>query len=333
MSLDTVRRGPTLERLGATGEGRRRAEHPVAGYLHPPRQGLGFSYGHHGEIIQGRIDVAGEPTDVLVTLPYTDIGSRAVFSLSDESHLTVVDGEGKRYGKTLEAARLTLNYLGLPDAGGQISIATTIPRGHGLGSSTADVLAVIRAVGDAVGVSIPPVVQARLAVEAEKASDALMWDEPVLFAQTKGIALRHFDRPLPRFRVVGTHIEASDGIDTLTFNRPAPSRQGRDEFGVIVAGFSRALHEQSPELLGMAATASTRLDYNHRPRENLKRVLSSFEAWGALGVQVAHSGTTVGLILRENENPEQQKAIEDDIALRLEDVCQNESWRLSVGQN
>ena len=62
-----------------------------------------------------------------------------------------------------------------------------IEEGLGFGSSTADVTASIRAVAASYGTTVSDAVVGRLAVRAERASDAVMFDRCVLFAHRRGL--------------------------------------------------------------------------------------------------------------------------------------------------
>ena len=108
--------------------------------------GLAIAIGHHGELIQGVFE--GEKARlhrVLVTLPALRLKSEARFETSEITNLTV---DPAHKAKAAAAARLTLDLLKTTD-GGTLSIKSSIPVGRGYGSSTADVVAAIRAVSSA----------------------------------------------------------------------------------------------------------------------------------------------------------------------------------------
>ena len=99
---------------------------------------MGWAPGHHGELLQGAFDDGcGRVRRALVTLPQPDRGSRAVFHPS-QSHWGVVGTP--ELVKVRRAAILALRQFAAhpaPAKGGQVEITSDVPRGIGMGSSTA----------------------------------------------------------------------------------------------------------------------------------------------------------------------------------------------------
>ena len=84
-----------------------------------------------------------------------------------------------------------------------MEIECSVATGVGLGSSTCDVVAAIRAVCGAYGVELDAGRVAGLAIEAEGAVDPIMFDgEMVLFAQRQGRVLESFGAWAPRYAVL-----------------------------------------------------------------------------------------------------------------------------------
>lgn len=148
-------------------------------------RGEGHAIGHHGELIQGVFeDEQGRLHRGLVTIPLDGLRSTAQLILNESAILSVVPREKT---KALRAAHLTLEQLGRAKAGGLLRIESNIPVGHGYGSSTADVVASIRAAAAALGTKLPPASISRLAVAAETASDATAFEtEALLLRSGKG---------------------------------------------------------------------------------------------------------------------------------------------------
>jgi uncharacterized protein involved in propanediol utilization len=289
-----VRDYPSLDLIGA-----RPARWPAGGEPGPGRTGIGTCEGHHGELLQGRFPDAGNRArQALVTLPCPLFGSTATFHAEPHGPLLASAANVK----AAAGARLALRHLGMDGWGGRLSVHSNIPRGRGMGSSTADVVATVRAVANAAGRSLPPEDLATIAVAAESASDSLMYDRPVLFAQRDGVALEVFGLPLPAFTVVGGDLrEGGSGVDTLSTPLPRYPVWELAAFQALRGAVRRALTLGNVELLARVSTASARINQRHRPLPGLDRVLETFGAWGALGVQVAHSGTVVGVLCRAGE--------------------------------
>lgn len=260
--------------------------------------GVGHAPAHHGELLQGVFpDRTGRPRRALVTLPQPELGSRAVFHPSHR-HWGVVGTP--ELAKVRRAAARTLSEFGARPAaakGGHIEISSDIPRGIGMGSSTADVTAAIRAVADYHGVALSAEHVARLAVSAECASDSIMVDgRVVLFAHRDGEVLESLGDRLPPMVVLGCDTEPGGRVDTVAL---PPAEYDDRELGVLrvlLAALRRAVAAGDVALLARVSTASARLNQRFLPKPVLEPLVELAAGCGALGVQVAHSGTVAGLL-------------------------------------
>ncbi|MFL6136536.1 MAG: hypothetical protein ACJ74O_01895 [Frankiaceae bacterium] len=277
--------------------------------------GTGFAPAHHGELLQGMFaDGTGRLRRALVTLPDPGRGSHAAFYPS-ENHWGVVGTP--ELIKVRRAAIVTLRELPAhpsPAKGGQVEITSNVPRGIGMGSSTADVTATIRAVADYHGVALSREEVGRLAVLAECASDSIMIDDRVvLFAHRDGVVLETFGHSLPAMVVVGCDTEPGTRVDTLAF---APADYDDREIGafqVLRAALRRAVATEDMPLLGRVATASARINQRFLPKPHLAPLLELCLRHGGCGIQVAHSGTVAGLIF-DARLPGVEAAVREAIA-------------------
>lgn len=260
------------------------------------RVGHGAVHGHHGEIVQGVFYSSdGKLEHGLVTLPCDLYHTRAWFRPLRSGPLTVEPGDRSR---ARTAARLTLDALGHIGWGGAIRIESNVPLRWGCGSSTTDVLATIRAVADAFEATLEPEWIARLSVASETASDSLMYApaRAVLFAQRRGSVLLDLGGPLPPVRVLGFNTEMDHGVETLSLQPCQYSSWEAEAFQPILGLLRRAVEGRDPVLLGRVATASTTIMQRHRPKRFMPQLLRLAKEVGALGVQVAHSGTVAGFL-------------------------------------
>jgi uncharacterized protein involved in propanediol utilization len=307
-----------------------RARSAPAPVLYPappssPGTGHGEVHAHHGEIVQGVFYSSdGTLEHGLVTLPCGLYRTRATFRPLRTGPLTVEPSDRTR---ARFAARLTLDALGRTGWGGSIRIRSNVPLQWGCGSSTTDVLATIRAVASATGVVLEPAWIARLAVASEIASDSLMYapDRVVLFAQRRGSVLLELGGALPPVRVLGVNTEGERGVETLALPPIAYSCWEIEAFQPILGLLQRAVEQQDPILLGRVATASATINQRHRPKRWMPELLGIATETGALGVQVAHSGTVAGLLFdpsgRADERIERART-----SLRKLGLC---SWEFS----
>lgn len=259
-------------------------------------RGEGHAIGHHGELIQGVFeDEQGLLHRGLVTIPLDGLRSTAELILDESENLCV---EPREKTKALRAAHLTLEQLGRPKAGGLLRVESDIPIGHGYGSSTADVVASIRAAASALGTKLTPASISRLAVAAETATDATAFEtEALLFAQREGEILEHFGGSLPPFILLGFKANGTGSVSTLEL---PPARYSLEEiqlFRVLRGAVARAVRLQDPRLLGRAATLSAHISQRHLSKPSFDYVIELADHHRALGIQVAHSGSLFGLLL------------------------------------
>jgi len=260
------------------------------------RVGTGRAIAHHGELLQGvfpRKD--GRLHRALLTLPFPRAESVVTFWPEDKAGIhTRPIGRNK----AAKAAMLAFQEFGFSQIGGCLTIESSIPIGCGYGSSTADVVAAIRAVASATGAQLHRSLICRLAVEAEIASDAIVFGEQaVLFAHREGRVLEYFSGDYPPLDIIGFASRDDAPVDTLAFT---PARYGSSEiesFRVLRALARRAIRNSDAGLLGQVASASARINQNHLPKKHFTAVLKLAEEVDACGVHVAHSGNLMGILI------------------------------------
>ncbi len=293
-----------------------------------PRAGVGSAIAHHGEILQGALgEIEGRPCYGLVSLRCNIFSSEATFS-PDDAGTVIVEPDWKV--KARRAVELTLAQFGETRRGGRLTIRSDIPPRWGLGSSTSDVTAAIRAIASAYGRSVPAEVIAELSVEAELASDSTMFDErAVLFACREGFVIEDFGGPLPPLEVLGFNTDATGaGVDTLNYPLGGYLAEEIEQLRSLVALLRRAVRAQDPRLVGEVATTSARINQRRLPKQHFDYLENLVERAGALGLQVAHSGTVVGLLF----DP-QARAVEASIERAqalLSDVGVGPTWRFQT---
>jgi uncharacterized protein involved in propanediol utilization len=261
--------------------------------------GTGVSIGHHGEIFQGvYVNGSGHLQRGLVSLMSDAFRAEAFFYPNTSG---VVSTEPAWKVKAACAAELTLDYCNAPLTGGHLIIKNNIPSAWGLGSSTSDVTAAIRAVGSAFGYVLSPSVVADLAVRAEIASDPVMFnDRAVLFAQREGVVLEDFSQHLPPLEILGFNTDPA-GYKTLGAPPARYSWWEIEAFRPLIGLLRKAVITQDPTLVGYVASASARINQHHLPKPHFEQLDVLTTQVGAVGLQVAHSGTVVGLLFDRAE--------------------------------
>ncbi len=259
----------------------------------------GSASAHHGEILQGVFhDEKGRLKRGLVTLPCPAWRSYATFfPSSSAAEITCTSG----MWKARRAAVLSMQVFATdtsPVTGGFMEINSEVPRGVGMGSSTADVTAAIRAIAGFHGVTPTAEEIGRIAVSAESASDPIMIDDRVvLFSHREGTVLETFGRRLPSMIVVGCEADPGAGVvDTLTLPAAVYSAAEIDIFRSLRTELRAAVATGDVARLAKVATSSALISQRFLPKSAFDFLLQLCERTGGHGIQVAHSGTVAGLI-------------------------------------
>ncbi|UHD46363.1 kinase [Aureimonas altamirensis] len=260
------------------------------------RVGTGQAIAHHGELLQGVFpDSSGRLHRALATLPLADRVARVTF-WPDDMQTIATRPLGR--SKAALAARLALDLFGYPGITGSVTIESTVPLSCGFGSSTADVVATIRAVADAARAQISRPTLCRLAVAAEIATDAIVFEtQAVLFAHREGTVLEYLAGDVPPIIVVGFACPDDAPIETIDTPPARYASQEIEVFRVLRGLLRRAIAKQDVALLGHVSTTSARINQRHFPKRRFDDLKRMSEIAGGCGIQVAHSGTRMGILI------------------------------------
>jgi uncharacterized protein involved in propanediol utilization len=282
---------------------------------------------HHGEIVQGAFTVNGRIQRGLVTLPCRLYHSLAVFASEPGRYVRVRPAWRRKARQAAElAVREAESAIG-GSIGGCLEVHSDVPLSRGFGSSTSDVLAAIRAVDDAFGLELSPSTVARLAVQAESASDSLMYDQTaVLFAHRDGALIEDFGVGLPPVHVLG--FGTGKPVDTLTFQPARYTAREIERFDELRVMLRHALATQDTAMMGEVATASTWLNQKHLPMPYLDRLFAVAAEIGAAGVSTAHSGNIGGLLFAPDEADLERRVATAQKLLR--GIGYRDQWRFDA---
>ncbi|TDP92955.1 kinase [Labedaea rhizosphaerae] len=269
-----------------------------------PLTGVGVSFGTFGELMQGALP--GKDTDFLVTLPI------ARWSTAE---ITLVPGDGPlrvdppdRH-KALRLAELVLARFGVR-GGGLLTVASDLPVGKGMASSSADLVATMRAVADALGTSVSPRATEDL-LRLIEPTDGLMYHDTVAFYHRRVRLCRQLGS-LPPMTIVG--VDEGGQVDTVDFNafRGAITPAERREYARLLDRLAVALPAGDLATVGAVATRSAVLNQARCPKPHLDQVLDVCRQVGALGVAVAHSGTMAGILVVKSD-PDHARKVADAV--------------------
>jgi len=229
-----------------------------------------------------------------VSLPCPALYSHAQFHPDGAGLLRVIPPHKK---KALRVAELVFARLGESDLSGTLVIETTAPEARGCGSSTADCVATATACADALSRTISEEEVARLAVEAEEASENFMFHRAVLFANREGEVIEDYACELPRLEVLGIDTRHDGPVEVLKYPPAEYSWRQRQSFSMLIGALRRAMKKHDLRLLGRVATASACINQEFLPKPMFREMNAIVEAVGALGLSVAHTGTVLSILL------------------------------------
>ena len=255
-----------------------------------------------GELVQGMLD----DDYYLVTCPI-DYFSRVRVDLfspgSPAAGSTVVGPQiagPEDSPKAVAAVSATLAHLGRQELSAQVAISNPIPRGKGMGSSSADVVAAIAATGLALDQELSPQAVGRLAL-MEEPTDGVMFPGIALFDHRQGRLMEELGPP-PPMEIVA--LDFGGTVDTVEFNRKDRRslwQSLRPETDQALELVRQGIKEVDPKKLGRGATISAEANQRVLLKPQLPAVLKFAQSLEAVGVTVGHSGTIIGVLLDARE--------------------------------
>lgn len=270
--------------------------------LDPPRwqPGVGVANGTFGELLQGALQ--NNDDHFLVTLPIQKFSTARFTPDATTARITVSPAHKT---KSQKLAQKLLQHYGC-EVGGHLTIESELPEGKGLASSSADMVATVRALEVTLGHAIPTeLVLATL--RTIEPTDGVMYHEFVTFFHRKVELVRRLGFP-SSLKVVA--IDAGGQVDTIEYNKHNYQFTDEEcaEYADLLASLESAIRLNDLQQLGRITTRSAILNQKRNPNPYLDRVLEIGQETGALGVVVAHSGPCVGLLFPNELASERQIA-------------------------
>ena len=202
--------------------------------------------------------------------------------------------------KAVAVVAATLAHLGREELMAWLAISNPIPRGKGMGSSSADVVAAIAATGLALDRELSSQAIGRLAL-LEEPTDGVMFPGIALFDHRQGKLMEELGSP-PPMEIIA--LDFGGTVDTVEFNREDRRslwQSLRPETGRALALVRQGIKEGDPKKLGQGATISAEANQQVLFKPQLPGVLRFARSLNAAGVTVGHSGTIIGVLLDAKE--------------------------------
>lgn len=242
--------------------------------------------GSCGELVQGT--TAG--SNFLVTCPINLYSEVTVSLSSDPSSLWSAGN------KTVEAVHKTLEYLGESFEGIEVRVASELPVGKGMASSSADIAAACLATALAAGrtLDIDEVCKIAIAIEP---TDGIFSPGITMIDHVTGKTRHSLGEPPDITLAV---LDAGGEVDTIDFNHRSDlaelNRSKEPEVLAALRLVEAGIQNRDSALLGAGATLSALANQRILFKPSLERIIEIAHSFGAVGVNAAHSGTVLGVL-------------------------------------
>lgn len=249
--------------------------------------GYGKSFASFGELVQGR---TGLGDDFLVTMP-VDLWSTCELICTKIRGPLIVECDLE---KSKSAIHFVLSELGI-QSGYHILVrfSRNIPVGKGLSSSTADMLAALRALQEVFGFVYHETSLSQI-FHAIEPHDALFYNSCVIYNHRSGELLRDL-RYIPAFKLLA--VDSGGVLDTVRYNRTLEFTQSQMQcYDRLLASLTSAFSARDDAAIAACATRSSRLHVERTGNQLVARALEDAEDLGALGVIATHSGTCAAFL-------------------------------------
>jgi L-threonine kinase len=246
-----------------------------------------------GELAQGMLD----GVTFLLTCPIDLYATATVEWREGDGKISAPSASSK----AALALQYTLEFLGIGDRlDAKLYLKSPLPRGKGMASSTADVAATVVATAIAAGRPVSDDVIAEIALRIEP-SDGLMYSGITRFDHRLGSYAQKLGDPPPMRVVI---LDFGGTVDTLQFNNVDVSASlisSEEVLREAVELISQGIQESDVEKIGRGSTMSARANQAILYKPQLENAIALASEIGAAGVNVAHSGTVIGMLVEDDD--------------------------------
>lgn len=201
----------------------------------------------------------------------------------------------------------TLEYFGVDNQLSselQIHVESTVPIAKGMASSTADIAATVVATARWLNKPLTVKEISSLCVSIEP-TDSTIFSQLTLFDHLKGQTLQPLGKA-PELDIL--ILEPAATLVTASYRRKHNQSKLIASSSILELAskkMTQGCKEQSPELIGEAATLSAIENQKILPKPGFNKLLHLLDKSDLYGINVAHSGTVMGLLLnREKYDPD-----------------------------
>jgi L-threonine kinase len=252
----------------------------------PWRVATKTAVGTCGEIVQG---FTSESVPFHVTCPISKTATVTV-AVRPAPEFTITQIE-PRFSKLAQALRQTSSLLELEPLEIRVEHWSDLDIGKGMGSSTADIVAASRALAATADQTLSPAQLAKIATSIES-SDGSMYPGIVVFNQKTGDVLEEFAW-WPQFGIL--MVTPPQVFNTESANFSGKQRYG-PEFEKILSDLHEAASRRDISAFAEAASHSAAINQQFVPNPYYALLEDRINDFGALGINIGHTGTVLGLL-------------------------------------
>ncbi|MCC0634382.1 cobalamin biosynthesis protein [Clostridioides sp. ZZV15-6388] len=178
-----------------------------------------------------------------------------------------------------------------------LNINSKIPVGKGMASSTADIGATIKATLSLIDKDLNSEEISKLAAEIEP-TDSIFINKNSIFNPINGTVIKYLGN-ITNAKVI--ILEPNKVLDTMKIRmRKDYSKLKIENKEIIKKSFAlleEGLKKDDLSLVGEACTLSSLANENIEKKEYLNEIIKISKLYGAYGVNIAHSGTVIGILI------------------------------------
>lgn len=247
-----------------------------------------------GELIQGKLN----NLDFLISFP-VNLYSKVIIELNNTG---IIEVKPWWCTKAKEAVKATMTLLKQQQLGVKVTIVSQLPIGKGWASSSADIIGAIYGTALALNKNFTYEEVAQLAISIEP-TDGVFLPGLAVFNHIKGNSIELLG---PSLEMQVLTLEFEEAINTIDFNNCNNLLNLNKEKEAAVACalnlIKQGIKEQEASKVAQGATISAFAHQRILNKPYLQEILNIALKHGALGINIAHSGTTIGILFSHKKN-------------------------------
>ncbi len=283
--------------------------------------GRGRSFGACGEFVQGFL---GDGTPFHVTCPI-NLFSEVEVRLTHADEFEFI-GFRPDTEKMRRACERILEWSGAEPLQVTFTRRSSLESGKGMASSTADIVAISRAVSDALGRDIDSTTLAKVAASIER-SDGIMYCGVNAVDHVTGDRIKNFNW-YPDYSIL--MCVPPETFDTANANLNF-ERRSKPHLDNLLNLLEEAARDRNSRSFSEISTESARLNQRYRFSGIFSLLEKQLVALGAEGACIAHTGTVVGLLFGGADAATKARLAVDPVARLLPHQVRLQITKLSAG--